>query len=76
MKSPLLMEYPMTFMIWLFVAMLIPVWIPLIAVVFGGIADAIQRRRGTHTPTGAAAVVAELRTSNELAHAAAEPVAA
>ena len=65
----------MTFMIWLFVAMLIPVWIPVIAVVFGGIADAVQRRRGTDALTGAAAVVAQLRISNEQAHAA-EPVAA
>lgn len=66
----------MTFMIWLFVAMLIPVWIPVIAVVFGGIADAIQRRRGTDAPTGAAAIVAQLRISNERTQATGEPIAA
>ncbi|BBH16852.1 hypothetical protein Back2_11390 [Nocardioides baekrokdamisoli] len=52
----------MTFMFWLFFAMLTPVWIPVIATVGGGIADAVQRRRGTHAPTGAAAIVAQLQT--------------
>jgi len=55
----------MTFMFWLFFAMLTPVWIPVTAVVFGAIADAIQRRRGTHAPTGAAAIVAQLRVNAE-----------
>ena len=54
----------MTFMLWLFLAMLIPVWIPVIAVVVGGAIDAVQRRRGIHHLTGAAAIVARLQNSH------------
>lgn len=60
----------MMFMLWLFLGMLIPVWIPIIAVVFGALADAVQRRRGTHVLTGAAAIVAQLRLAAETAAAA------
>lgn len=55
----------MAFMFWLFFAMLIPVWIPVTAVVFGSIADAVNRRRGTHALTGAAAIVAQLHRNTE-----------
>lgn len=68
----------MAFMFWLFFSMLIPVWIPVIAVVFGGIADAVQRRRGVHALTGAAAIVAQLqlKTGTERAAEAVEALAA
>ena len=60
----------MAFMFWLFFFMLIPVWIPVIAVVFGGIADAVKRRRGVRALTGAAAIVAQLQLKTETARSA------